>query len=159
MDAVASVTREGVAGIVLLVALACLSSCGGGGEGEASVSESLTRAQFVKRASAICRSEEARKARALRAASERGKSYLAGSRRELEKLVSEAILPLYAEMIEEMAELSPPPKDAAQVERIISQYEQTLEKAKANPGRQLVDDSFVTVNQLAARYGIEECTL
>ena len=97
--------------------------------------------------------------RALRATSEPGKSYLAGSRRHLERLVSEAILPLYAKMIEEIAELNPPPKDAAKVERIVSQYERKLDQAEANPRRQLVDDSFVEVNQLAASYGIEECTL
>jgi hypothetical protein len=142
---------------MLFMVLACLSGCGGGGQ--PTDSGSLTRAQFIKRASAICRSEEARKTRALRLASEPGKSYLAGSRRDLEKLVSEAILPLYAEMIEEMAELSPPPKDAAKVERIVSQYERKLDQAEANPRRQIVDDSFVEVNRLAASYGIEGCTL
>ena len=156
MDRASIGAREGVAGIMLFFVLA-LFGCGGGGQ--PSDSEPLTRAQFIKRASAICRSEEARKTRALRSVSERGNDFLGGSRRDLEKLVSEAILPLYAEMIEEMAELSPPPKDAAKVERIVSQYERKLGEAEANPGRQIVDDSFLKVNQLAASYGIEGCTL
>jgi hypothetical protein len=157
MDGASIRTRKGVAGIVLFVVLACLSGCGG--DGQTSSSESLTKAQFIKRASAICRSEEARKTRALRSASGRGKNYLNGSRRDLERLISEAILPLYAEMIEEIAELSPPPEDAARVERIVSRYERKLAEAEANPGRQIVDDSFTEVNQLAASYGIEDCTL
>jgi hypothetical protein len=147
-----------VAGVTLVAFAACLSGCGGSG-GEASESQPLTKAQFIKRASAICRSEEARKTRALRAASMHGRNYLAGSHRELARLVSDEILPLYAEMIEELAELNPPAAEQRKVEQIVSRYEETLKEAEANPGRQLVDDSFVKVNQLAGRYGIEDCTL
>jgi len=150
----------GVAGITALAVAVCLSGCGGGSaSGDSSGSEPLTKAQFIKRASAICRGEETRKTRALGSASKRGENYLAGSHQELEELVAKAILPLYAVMIEELAELDPPAGDRPEVERIISQYEKKLVEAEANPGRLITDDSFVEVNQLAERYGIEDCTL
>jgi hypothetical protein len=153
---------SGVVGawIAALAVVALLSGCGDSSAGgDSSGSEPLTKAQFIGRASAICRGEESRKTRALSSASKRRKNYLTGSHRELEDLVAKAILPLYAEMIDELAELDPPASDRPKVEHIISRYEKTLEEAEANPGRLVTDDSFVQVNRLAERYGIEDCTL
>jgi hypothetical protein len=55
--------------------------------------------------------------------------------------------------------LNPPPADESKVENILKQYKQKLREAEANPGRQLVKDSFYSVNITAAKYGIKECTL
>lgn len=158
MEAVKRLIRTAMTGAMLVAVLVTLSSCGGS-SGEASASQPLTKAQFIKRADAICRSEESRKTKALTEASKRGKNYLSGSHQELAHLVSEAILPLYSEMIEELAALNPPAADRAKMEQLIAKYEKTLENAEANPGRQVVYDAFIPVNRAAMKYGFKECTL
>lgn len=149
-------------GRLLVVALAVaalfsLASCGGGGE--TSSSEPLTKTQFLRRANAICASEEDRKTKAMEKASKLGKKYLVGSRAELTQLVSEGILPLYVEMIGELAALEPPAKDAAQVRGIIDEYKARLKEAEADPGRQLTQDALFYANKKAWKYGLKECTL
>jgi hypothetical protein len=156
----ASMISEGKAikamAVLGLVALIVLAGCGGG---NSSSSEPLTKAQFLKQANAICHSEEARKTKALESDSKRGKQFLAGSHHELEELVAKTILPLDAVLIEELAALNPPAKEAAAVGHLIDEYEAKLAEAEATPGKQIVEDSFFPVNKMAWKLGIEECTL
>ncbi len=151
--------RGFTAGALLLALAVPLSSCGGGSGASATASEPLTKSEFVKRMSQICESEENRKARKLEAASKLGKNFLGGSPKELTELVTEEILPLYGEMIEEMAALNPPAGEKAEVKRLIGKYEKTLEKAEANPKREVFKDSFFPVNREAEKLGIKNCTL
>lgn len=145
------------AGAVALLLLPGLAGCGG--SEEASGSEALSKSQFVKRASAVCFSEEERKTKAMESASKLGKNFLGGSKKELTELVSTVVLPLYAEMIEEFAALKPPAKEQAKWDAIVRQYEEALAEAKANPAKQVTDDSLARVNIAAEKYGVEECTL
>jgi hypothetical protein len=147
------------AGALLTALLISLSGCGSGGDGSATASEPLTKAQFIKRASAICASEESRKQSKLKAASKLGENYFGGPKQELTQLVSKVVLPLYKELIEEMSTLSPPAGEEAEVKRIIEKYEKTLKKAEADPGKEVYVDSFVKTNLAAEKYGIKNCTL
>jgi hypothetical protein len=146
-----------VVGVALLFVLASLSGCGGS-DGDSS-SQPLTRAQFIKRASAICFSEEERKSKQLEAASKLGKNYLGGSKKELTELIVTVGLPLYEEMIEELAALKPPANEQAQWDAIVQRYEEALKEAEATPAKQITDDSFVAVNVAATKYGVNECSL
>jgi hypothetical protein len=153
----ASLINVFCAAAVALFLLSGLAGCGG--SEEASGSEPLSRAQFIKRASAVCFSEEERKTKAMESASKLGKNFLGGSKKELAELVSTVVLPLYAEMIEEFAALKPPAKEQAMWDAIVRQYEKALKEAEATPAKQITDDSLASVNIAAEKYGIEECTL
>jgi hypothetical protein len=148
-----------LAAALLVLLLAALSGCGGGDKGSATDSEPLTKAQFIKRASAICQREDAAKARRLEKAAAPGKAVLNGSRGELRKLVVEVIIPLYRELISELASLEPPTKNKAQVERIVGTFEALLEEAEANPDPMIQTDPFTKADELAASYGIQNCSL
>lgn len=143
-----------IIGTLLIAALplASLASCGSGSETAAALGP-LTRAQFIQRTGALCRGVAKEKERKLE---ELGPAFAGGSRRELEKAVTE-VLPLVKEVISKMAALHPPRGDQAAV-RLIEIAETTLKQAEANPGRLLRTDPFVRVNVAAAKYGIEGCT-
>jgi hypothetical protein len=143
-----------LAGAVLPVVIGC-----GGGDATGSGPEPLTKAEFVKRASAICSSVEARRTAAFESASENGKNFLAGSKKELADLIASAGLPLYEEIIEELAALQPPSKDQAEWQAIISRYEKALAEAEAAPAKQIASDSFLPVRDAVEKLGVKNCTL
>jgi hypothetical protein len=146
------------AGAVVALLLSGLVGCGG--DDEATSSEPLTRAQFIKRASAICFSEEERKTKAFESASKLGKNFLSGSKEELIELISTDVLPLYEEMIEELAALEPPAREQAKWDEIIGRFEAAFEEAEAQPAKKfLIDDSFIPVNIAATKFGVKNCTL
>ena len=141
-----------LAGAVLPVVIGC-------GGGEATSSEAVTKAEFVKRASAICLGVEARRTKAFESTSKKGKNYLAGSNKELADLIATAGLPLYEEVIGELAELQPPPKEQAAWDGIIRRYENALAEAEADPAKQVARDSFLPVKGATEKLGIRGCAL
>jgi len=145
-----------IAAVLAVAALAAAIGCGGD---EATSSEPLTRAEFVKQASAICKTIEPRSTEAFESASEKGKNFLAGSDKELADLVATAALPLFEEIIAELAALEPPAKEQAQWDAIIRRYEKTMTEAEADPAKQLVRDSFTPVGVVIEKLGIKGCYL
>jgi len=148
--------RRIIGAVLAVSALAAPIGCGGD---EATSSEPLTKAEFVKQATAICKTIEARSTEAYESASEKGKNFLAGSDKELAELVATAALPLYEEIIGELAALEPPAKDQAEWDAIIRRYEKAMAEAKADPAKQLVRDSFTPVGVTIEKLGIKGCYL
>jgi len=143
-----------LAGAVLPALIGC-----GGGDATSSEPEALTKAEFVKRASTICSSVEARRIKAFESASKKGKNFLAGSNKELAELIASAGLPLYEEIIEELAALQPPPKEQGKWQAIIKRYEKALAEAEADPAKQIASDSFLPVRDAVEKLGVKNCTL
>lgn len=139
--------------------LALLVGCGSGEENSAPASRPLTKAEFIKRSSEICESEDTIKERRLAAASSHGNGYFHGSQRELTQLVSQVILPFYGELIKELADLNPPVGERGKVKRIVADYEKTLKEAEADPKELVTNDIFLRPNRVAIKYGIKNCTL
>ncbi|MFL5834500.1 MAG: hypothetical protein ACJ76B_11060 [Solirubrobacterales bacterium] len=146
--------------ITAVLAGAALSAAVGCGDGEeATISETLTRAEFVKQATAICKTIEPRSSEAFESASKQGKNFLAGSDEELTELVATAALPLYEEIIGELAALEPPLKEEAKWDAIIRRYDNFLAEAEADPAKQLEHDSFTPVGLMIEKLGIKGCYL
>jgi hypothetical protein len=133
-----------------------LSSCGGGDGGSATASEPLTKTQFIKRASAICEQVGDEIEPRLKAAVPPGESFLSGSRQKLVKLAKTVVIPLYQEVIAELAALSPPAGDR-QADELIHQLEATLRQAESHPAPLLDNDPFAKLDKAAGDYGIEGC--
>lgn len=142
-----------------VLAGATLAALVGCGSGEATSSEPLPKAEFVKQASAICKGIEARSTEAYESASKKGKKFLTGSNKELAELVATAALPLYEEIIGELAALEPPAKQQAVWDAIIRRYEKALTEAEADPAKQLEQDTFTPVTGAVEKLGIKGCTL
>jgi hypothetical protein len=137
-------------------ALLAMAGCGGG---ESTSTEPLTKAEFVKQATAICQTIEARSTEAFESASKQGKNFLAGPKKELTELVATTGLPLYEEIIGELAVLEPPAKEQADWDAIIERYEKALVEAEADPAKQLERDSFTPVGVAIEKLGIKGCYL
>jgi hypothetical protein len=140
---------------ILLLALA--NGCGGGDESTAS--QPLTKAEFIAQFEKICKREDPVKEKRMTAASKLGENFIAAPPKELTRLVGDLVMPLYAELIEEMAALRPPVKDQAEIDRLIGKYERMLKKTEANPGEFVVNDTFLNINLEAEKYGIDNCSL
>lgn len=157
----------------VLVAAVIFAGCGSDsstnaaatdGASESTVSESssgpLTKADFVKQANQICRSgtEEKEKAvlKVAKLATDSGKP---PSTQTVENVVNGVILPLYEEIVDQLAGLEAPEADQAQVEKMVSAYQADLGKAEAEPIKATKENLFRDANDLAEAYGIESCHL
>jgi uncharacterized protein YcfL len=143
----------------MLLALAALAAlmlvgCGGGDE-----TTSLTRAQFVKQANAICKAQEERRENIIRKA-------IAGQDQtkllplaQREEIVIETVAP-YESMAEEMSSLATPEGDEPKVEKIIQEMEKAAKSVRSDPATALGSTSqFQEANNLTTRYGLTECAI
>jgi hypothetical protein len=134
--------------------LAAAAGCGGG-DSTSATSPELTKAQFVKQATAICQKTAEEKQSRLEAAikGERGRGLFAASNAELEKLASKVVLPLYGEALSRLGDLNPPAKDKARVGRILHGYEAAMKEAEADPSTGFENNPFAKPDEAAAAYG------
>lgn len=136
---------------VLLAALV-VAGCGGSDE-----DSSLTKAEFVKQANAICQEGRSEREELFKTFSKEVKSENV-TKEEQESLVTVVFKPPYENTIDGLNGLTPPEGDEKQVEEIIAAMEEGLEKAEANPLVTLrTNIQFAEANNLAAKYGLKEC--
>lgn len=135
------------------------TSEGGAGATAEDSEATVTKAEFRKRADAIC--EKAIKGReaALQAKLKnqlKGKERL--SRAEEEEVVSTIVLPPIEAMAEELGELPLPQEGEEQAAAVVSSFESGVEEVKANPGKMLTSNSPIgEAGELAKKYGLKAC--
>lgn len=141
-----------VALLGFLVAALLVAGCGGDDE-----TSSLTKAEFVKQANAICKEGRAEREDLFKTFTEEIKSGKA-TREDQESLVTVVLKPPYEKTIESLKGLGAPEGDEKQVEAIIAAMEKGLEKAEDNPLVSLrTNIQFAEANSLAAKYGLKDC--
>lgn len=144
-----------LASIAALLLLAAASGCGGEDGG----SETVSRAEYVQRARAICATAEKQKNAAIEAEfarlNEEGREL--GQEAEL-RMVRTIALPPISRMVEELAALPPPSAGAASAEAIVAAYEEAVEKVAAEPLSVLSEPTpFTPANTLASDFGLDTC--
>lgn len=134
-----------------LAALGC-----GGGESE------ISKAEFIKKANAIC-------AKAEKQINDGFGKFIAGfNGREPQgaaltaaqaKLVATVMVPAKRQEVEEFREIGAPAKDEDRVEAMADALENGTEEAISNPEEAVTGtvQSFVKLEKLADRYGLEGC--
>lgn len=141
--------RFGWIGVAVTVGLLVLQGCG-------SDSSAPTQAEFVKEATAICRKGEEERGEVFKRLSQK----YAGKQPSL-KTREEAVLKLiepYRQQTEQLAELTPPKGDEAQVEAIVAAMESGVERAEGSPASLLSSGSlFQKANKLATDYELSRC--
>lgn len=135
-----------------------LTSCGNSGSDAATASGPLTKADFIKQASAICRKKEPAVQRRLEAAAKSRGGALGSSPKETKAIFKNVVLPLYDELFSEMEELTPPSGDRVQIGRILQAYRAAQKRAEAKLLKLSYSNPFIAADKAATRYGIEECS-
>lgn len=135
----------------LAVFALALIGCGSDDSGTAA---SLTKAQFIKKADAICGKAEEERVEAMNKISDSLGNEL---RKNAEKLV-EAGLPFYKKATEEITEIGLPEGQEAEVEAIIRSREVAAEKAEKDPARAGTSNDFWQESgDLQKQFGFENC--
>jgi hypothetical protein len=147
------------AALVLFLAVVVVG-CGDSGEDNANdESAAPSKAEFIKRAEAIC--EQTDKAQeAAQVAFQKKYPEADSSTRWEEKIVVAAGLPSIQIQAEKLAVLSPPSGDEEEIEAIVEGMEEAVKEARAEPSSMLQKGSagpFTEVVKLARAYGFEAC--
>jgi hypothetical protein len=141
------------------LALGALVAWAVAGCGSSPESDPLTRSAFIKQGNAICKEGgEERDAEPREVAKESSGSD-ESTEAELEKFVSEVVLPPIQSMTDELGDLGVPEKDEKQVEGIVAGFEEAIEEVEADPGSVLSGDPFIDAGKRAEAYGLTECVI
>ncbi|HEX3561782.1 MAG TPA: hypothetical protein VHU24_02995 [Solirubrobacterales bacterium] len=146
------------AGICLLVSSALLLGACGGGSGDSAGSATgaqnrttLTKAQFIAKANAICKTGDAALTRtALRAFG--GSSATASQRAQY---ATQTGVPIVERMVNELRALPAPP-DEARFDAILATADQQVAAIKQQPSN-FGDQFFARTDKLAHAYGLPDC--
>jgi hypothetical protein len=142
------------AAIVLIVA-----GCGGGSD-SSSDSSSLSKAQFIKQADAICeKGNKENEAEFEEFAKEHGLSEKKEpSKAVQEEAISEIVAPSVGKQIEEIDALGAPEGDEGKIEAMVAAVEEGVEEIEANPGSLTEGKNpLAKGSKLAKEYGLKTC--
>ncbi|HEX5591813.1 MAG TPA: hypothetical protein VFX35_00530 [Solirubrobacterales bacterium] len=149
-----------VAAVLLVAVLAfALPGCGEGSNDSATAAAPLSKTQFIQHADAVCKEADQTKSRKLEQAISSGDLGGESSKQELEAVVEEVAVPLYRQVIAELASLEPPIGDKARVDKIVGSYEAILKQVEADPAPLIDKRVFKRPDEAASAYGIENCIL
>lgn len=156
----------GVAVVAFLLGVA--SGCGGSDSsatgsagGEITVEAgSLSKAEFIAKADALCKDSRAQFDRALRTYTQNNP--LSGSAEDeteqLGKVVDTILSPTYENLTEEITSLGAPSGDEEQVAAFVQAIQQDLDEASENPSKAFRDlQPFDEPIKLANAYGLTGC--
>jgi beta-phosphoglucomutase-like phosphatase (HAD superfamily) len=131
--------------LVLLVFASCGSS-----------SPSLTRAEYVKKANAICKEwqEERNKAFGVIIQKYQGQK---PTPQLQQKAAEEAVLDPYEHLTQKLAALDTPEEDGEKAQALLTAMEGALAKVKANPRVVVSGSPFTKADHLAADFGLDKC--
>jgi hypothetical protein len=135
------------------VAVALLiAGCGGGSD----TTSSLTKAEFIKQADAICEQTDETVLAGMKQAAKLGVGKQKLSPKQEKALVLLGLTSVRKEA-EELAELGAPSGDEAQIAAIVKGIETAVTEAEREPINNL-GSSFTEVNKMAAKYGFKGCS-
>jgi uncharacterized protein YfcZ (UPF0381/DUF406 family) len=148
--------------IALLVGIATLAvlvaGCGGGG-GDSTSGETLTKAEFIKQGDEICKKgNTALEAEANEFAEENGINTEKPTEAQEEEVVEQVVGPAYLSQAEEVGQLGAPSGEEAKVEAMLEALTEGAEVMEANP-KALVEEKnpLEKAAKLAQEFGFKVC--
>ncbi len=142
-----------------LFAMAVVSGCGGSDDASADA-EPLTKAQFIRKADAICtKADKAQMTAFLKFQTEKGDTLETKEGRE--ELILTAGVPSTKQAIEEIKELGVPAGDEELLGRYFEELEKALKEAEENPlaiAENARISPFDAPDAVAAKYGFVACS-
>lgn len=148
--------------VLLIGALAVavvIVGCGGGGGGSSTATASIGKAEFVKKANAICAKDEKKMHTDFAVFSSEHNDNPTPSRGEYEEFINQVLEPNMTRQINEIRGLGTPAGDEGGAEEIIAAVEEGLQKAKERPEEVTTHNAeiFAKAIQLATAYGLAAC--
>jgi uncharacterized protein with von Willebrand factor type A (vWA) domain len=140
---------------ILLVAVGC-----GGGSDSSSDSSSISKAQFIKQADAICeKGNEENEAEFEEFAKENGLSEKQEpTKAQQEEAISEIVAPGVQKQIDEIDALGAPEGDEKQIEAMVAAVEEGVEEIEEDPGSLTEGKNpLAKGSKLAKEYGLKTC--
>lgn len=139
-----------------------LAGCGGGGdksEGSEVNASSISKAQFVKEANAICKKGSDKMHSDYMAFSNEKNDNPTPSQAEYKEFVNTVVAPNVTREIDEIRAIGAPKGDEERVEAIIAALEEGLEKTREKPELALSANReiFAQAIKLATAYGLTVC--
>lgn len=143
---------------ICLLALSLAAVAAGCGGGEGTAASSLTKAEFIKAADAICEEADKTQDAELKAYLKDNPKAEASKAGQI-KLVASAGLPSVQSEIEELTELGTPEGEEAEVEALFESMEKALAESESDPSKVLTKagNPFVALEKQAADYGFKAC--
>lgn len=139
----------GAIAIALLVAVAA-----GCGSSNSSSDNAPTKAEFLQKGNAICKSGG-------KEIDAKGKALFGGGKKpspaQLQQFAKEDLIPGIQKQVDGIDNLTPPKGDEAKVNAIVASANADLKQGKANPKLLLSDKSFQRTDKLANAYGLKAC--
>ncbi len=136
--------------LLLAAAVGC-----GGGDDETAAASPISKAQYIKRADAICTETENRQEALIRKFGEQEKKQTPNSEAEL---VSFAGLPPVQQQLEEISELPQPSTGAQEADAYVKALGEGLKAARKNPAALLEGKNpFAEAEEVAAKFGFKVC--
>jgi hypothetical protein len=129
-----------------------VAGCGSGD----SQSAPLTKSAFVEQANGICKNATEERQQGTKEAVAKAAE---ADESDEAQVFTETLLAPVETMTEELGDLGPPKQQEKQVEAIIAAFEGGAEELEADPGFTKGSTAFSEANELAARYGLTECTI
>ena len=146
-------------GAVALVLAIAVVGCGSGGD---TTEVALTKAQFIKRGDAICRSHQAEREKAFAAwqkePANKGKQIEDWTKKELGQIYLTVMLPPVKDAWQELDELAGSTGDP-KAENFVKSLEVAVKKVEEKPTRALKEIPYEDANKIAQEYGFKACGL
>lgn len=140
--------------LVTIAAVLLIVGCGGSSQEATDNNATTARADFIKKANAICRRENAAfNAKAASVLRHAAKQPEIVTKRELVKV---AVAPTFEKEIEDIRAVQMPPEDKKQVAAILSAMHRAVVQLERNPLSR-GPYPYRGVEDLAAGYGLSDC--
>jgi hypothetical protein len=136
------------------------SGCGGGSDEVSVTTGSLSKAQFIARADALCRAARNQFDREYIAFGKEHKppASTAGQEAWLSEIIKKILLPSYEPRFEDIGALGAPSGGEEQVSEFLTGFNQRLDEIKAEPTELSASPyPFKEVTKLAKAYGLTGC--
>ncbi|HEU4739484.1 MAG TPA: hypothetical protein VFS54_10450 [Solirubrobacterales bacterium] len=142
---------------LLLVGAVLVAGCGGG-EDTADAIVRLTKAEFIKQGDAICKEVfKRREQQANEFGEENDVTFGSASEEQLEKLVTEVVVPSLEQQADELSALGTPKGDEKQIEEIIASLKGAAGEIRNNPKLIFKSNPLEEPDELARAYGFKVC--
>jgi hypothetical protein len=144
---------------VLAACIAAAAIVGCGGDSAETGAETLTKAEYVKRADAICAKANSQQEALLNKEIETRPAQNAASKAEREAFVINAALPPLKDEALQLEELGPPQGGEEKAQALVDALQEAVKEAEADP-LALADaesQAFVPAEELARELGLEVC--
>jgi hypothetical protein len=141
----------------LVAILVVVAGCGGGSD--SSSSSSITKAQFIKQADAICeKGDEESSEEVEKFVEDNNVNTNKPTKKQQEEVVTQVVAPNVQGQIEEIDALGAPEGDEAKIEAMVDAVEEGVEEIEAEPTKLIEGKNpLAKGSKLAKEYGLKTC--